>query len=163
MNRRQTFSRRTMSRTCLVRRANWSNIVTRVVSSGSTSGFTEASSAMRSRTRSAKAARLGVPNLRPPSRRTARTTFSIERISFRTERRATRSERHSRQGTALDVDLPVPARAHDLGQRPGVVAVGLVWHRLHGRVGVAFARTLTHDDHVVVEATGNASAVAEVI
>src|ERR671912_811517 len=27
----------------------------------------------------------------------------------------------------------------------------------------AFARTLTHDDHVVVEATGNASAVAEVI
>src|SRR3954465_1360345 len=36
-----------------------------------------------------------------------------------------------------------------------------------GRVGMtrdhlaAFARTLTHDDHVVVEATGNASAVAE--
>jgi hypothetical protein len=27
----------------------------------------------------------------------------------------------------------------------------------------AFARTLTDDDHVVVEATGNASAVAEVI
>ena len=27
----------------------------------------------------------------------------------------------------------------------------------------AFARTLTHDDHIVVEATGNASAVAEVI
>jgi transposase len=38
-----------------------------------------------------------------------------------------------------------------------------------GRVGMtrdhlaAFARALTHDDHVVVEATGNASAVAEVI
>jgi transposase len=38
-----------------------------------------------------------------------------------------------------------------------------------GRVGMtrdhlsAFARTLSHDDHVVVEATGNASAVAEVI
>ena len=38
-----------------------------------------------------------------------------------------------------------------------------------GRVGMtrehleAFARTLTHDDHVVVEATGNATAVAEVI
>ena len=38
-----------------------------------------------------------------------------------------------------------------------------------GRVGMtrdhlaAFARTLTHDDHVVVEATGNASAVTEVI
>ena len=38
-----------------------------------------------------------------------------------------------------------------------------------GRIGMtrdhlaAFARTLTHDDHVVVEATGNASAVAEVI
>lgn len=38
-----------------------------------------------------------------------------------------------------------------------------------GRVGMtrdhltAFARTLTHDDHVVVKATGNASAVAEVI
>jgi transposase len=38
-----------------------------------------------------------------------------------------------------------------------------------GRVGMtrdhltAFAKTLTHDDHVVVEATGNASAVAEVI
>jgi transposase len=38
-----------------------------------------------------------------------------------------------------------------------------------GRVGMtreglaAFARTLTDDDHVVVEATGNASAVAEVI
>jgi transposase len=27
----------------------------------------------------------------------------------------------------------------------------------------AFAQTLTHDDHVVVEASGNASAVAEVI
>src|SRR3712207_6114326 len=27
----------------------------------------------------------------------------------------------------------------------------------------AFARTLTHDDHVVVEATGNAAAVAEVL
>ena len=27
----------------------------------------------------------------------------------------------------------------------------------------AFARTLTHDDHVVVEATGNATAVAEVL
>jgi transposase len=38
-----------------------------------------------------------------------------------------------------------------------------------GRIGMtrdhlaAFARALTHDDHVVVEATGNASAVAEVI
>jgi transposase len=38
-----------------------------------------------------------------------------------------------------------------------------------GQVGMtrdhltAFAKTLTHDDHVVVEATGNASAVAEVI
>ena len=38
-----------------------------------------------------------------------------------------------------------------------------------GRVGMtrehleAFARTLTHDDHVVVEATGNATAVADVI
>ena len=38
-----------------------------------------------------------------------------------------------------------------------------------GRVGMtrdrlaAFARTLADDDHVVVEATGNASAVAEVI
>src|ERR1700712_2404078 len=38
-----------------------------------------------------------------------------------------------------------------------------------GRIGMtrdhlgAFARTLTHDDHVVVEATGNASAVAEVM
>jgi transposase len=38
-----------------------------------------------------------------------------------------------------------------------------------GRVGMtrehleAFARKLTHDDHVVVEATGNAAAVAEVI
>ncbi len=38
-----------------------------------------------------------------------------------------------------------------------------------GRVGMtrdhleAFARALTHDDHVVVEATGNAAAVAEVI
>jgi transposase len=27
----------------------------------------------------------------------------------------------------------------------------------------AFARTLSHDDHVVIEATGNASAVAEAI
>jgi transposase len=38
-----------------------------------------------------------------------------------------------------------------------------------GRVGMtrehleAFARDLTHDDHVVVEATGNAAAVAEVV
>jgi transposase len=38
-----------------------------------------------------------------------------------------------------------------------------------GRIGMtrehleAFARTLTHDDHVVVEATGNAAAVAEVL
>ena len=27
----------------------------------------------------------------------------------------------------------------------------------------AFARSLTHDDHVVIEATGNAAAVAEVL
>jgi transposase len=38
-----------------------------------------------------------------------------------------------------------------------------------GRVGMtrkhleAFARTLSHDDHVVVEATGNATAVADII
>ena len=38
-----------------------------------------------------------------------------------------------------------------------------------GRIGMtrdhlgAFARTLTHDDHVVVEATGNAAAVVEVL
>ena len=38
-----------------------------------------------------------------------------------------------------------------------------------GRIGMtrdhldAFARTLTHDDHVVIEATGNATAVAEVM
>ena len=38
-----------------------------------------------------------------------------------------------------------------------------------GRIGMtrnqlaAFAKTLTHDDHVVVEATGNASAVADAI
>lgn len=38
-----------------------------------------------------------------------------------------------------------------------------------GRIGMTgddltvFAKMLTHDDHVVVEATGNASAVAEVI
>ncbi|WP_289014248.1 hypothetical protein [uncultured Methylobacterium sp.] len=38
-----------------------------------------------------------------------------------------------------------------------------------GRIGMtrdhltAFAKTLTHDDYVVVEATGNASAVVEVI
>ncbi len=38
-----------------------------------------------------------------------------------------------------------------------------------GRIGMtrdhlgAFARSLTHDDHVVVEATGNAAAVAEVL
>src|SRR3954470_19824749 len=38
-----------------------------------------------------------------------------------------------------------------------------------GRVGMtrdhltAFAKTLTHDDHIVIEATGNASAVAEVV
>src|SRR4029077_18598683 len=38
-----------------------------------------------------------------------------------------------------------------------------------GRIGItrnqlaAFAKTLTHDDHVVVEATGNASAVVDAI
>jgi transposase len=38
-----------------------------------------------------------------------------------------------------------------------------------GRIGMtrehleSFARTLTHDDHVVVEATGNATAVSEVL
>ena len=38
-----------------------------------------------------------------------------------------------------------------------------------GRIGMsrkhleAFARTLTHDDHIVVEATGNAAAVTEVL
>jgi transposase len=38
-----------------------------------------------------------------------------------------------------------------------------------GKIGMtrqhlrAFARTLTHDDHVVIEATGNAAAVSEVL
>jgi hypothetical protein len=38
---------------------------------------------------------------------------------------------------ALDVDLPIPAGAHDLRQRAGIVAVGLVRHRLHRRIGAA--------------------------
>src|SRR3546814_20059539 len=39
--------------------------------------------------------------------------------------------------SALNVNLLVPARAHDLRQRPGVVAVGLVGHSLHRRIGSA--------------------------
>lgn len=35
----------------------------------------------------------------------------------------------------LDVNLPVTARRHDLGERAGIVSVGLVGHRHHGRVG----------------------------
>ena len=42
-----------------------------------------------------------MPSLRPASRSTARTTFSIVRISLSTVRRATRSERHSRHGRLL--------------------------------------------------------------
>jgi hypothetical protein len=33
--------------------------------------------------------------------------------------------------------LPIPARAHDLRKRAGIVAIGLVRHRLHGRIGLA--------------------------
>jgi hypothetical protein len=85
-----------MSSTCLVRRANSRSMVARIVSNGVTSDATEASSPASSRTRSAKAARDGVPSLMPASRRIARTTFSIVRISLRIVRRATRSERHRR-------------------------------------------------------------------
>lgn len=34
------------------------------------------------------------------------------------------------------MDLPIPASAHDLRQRAGVIAVGLVGHRLHRLVGL---------------------------
>jgi transposase len=54
-----------------------------------------------------------------------------------------------------------------------VFAEAVMWEngtiRRFGRIGMTrdhlavFAQTLTHDDHVVIEATGNASAVAEVI
>ncbi len=90
------------SRTCcLVKRASCSNMVARIARSGSTSGFTERSSRTKSRTLLAKAARPGEPSFRPASRNTARITFSIERISLSTVRRATKSERHSRDWRLL--------------------------------------------------------------
>src|SRR3546814_9959395 len=55
-----------------------------------------ASSPASSWTLAAKILRPGVPSLRPASRSAARTTFSSERIWFRTARRATRSDRHCR-------------------------------------------------------------------
>ena len=52
--------------------------------------------------------------------------------------RAPRDKERSPETTlpAFDVYLPVPSRSHDLGQRPGIVAVRLVRHRLHCRVGL---------------------------
>src|SRR5215210_3560131 len=86
---------------------------------------------------------------------------------------------------SADPSLPCcpPAPVNSTGGGRLMRVVGLDIHRVFaeavmledgavrrlGRVGMtrdhlaAFARTLTHDDHVVVEATGNASAVAEVI
>lgn len=37
---------------------------------------------------------------------------------------------------ALHMHLPIPARAHDLRKRAGVVAIGFVRHRFHRRVGL---------------------------
>jgi transposase len=80
--------------------------------------------------------------------------------------------------------LPASFRkVNQQARRQGVRVVGLDIHRVFaeavmldgvkikrlGRVGMtrehleAFARTLTHDDHVVVEATGNATAVADIM
>ena len=74
-------------------------------------------------------------------------------------------------------------KSEPAGEEAEVRVVGLDIHRVFaeavmldgvrikrlGRVGMtrehleAFARTLTHDDHVVVEATGNATAVADIM
>ncbi|MCY1299519.1 hypothetical protein D9M70_490490 [compost metagenome] len=85
-----------MSRTCFVSRANSFIITLRIARSGSTIAITCVSPLANSRTRPAKAVRDGVPSLTPASRIIALTTFSIERISFSTVRRATRRERQRR-------------------------------------------------------------------
>ncbi|OWK18989.1 hypothetical protein AJ88_46890 [Mesorhizobium amorphae CCBAU 01583] len=105
ISRRQTSSLRTMSRTCFVRRANSLSMEPRIESCGST--ITIASASASSRTPSAKAVREGLPSLTPASRRMARTTFSVLRISFSTVRRATNSARHNRLFTCTCRYQPV--------------------------------------------------------
>jgi hypothetical protein len=89
-------SSRTMSRTCLVNLANSRSITPSISSRGSIMRAKTSSPPIRSLARTTKSFRAGVPSLRPVSRKMARTTFSIDRISLRTVRRATRSERQDR-------------------------------------------------------------------
>ena len=135
ISRRQISSSRAMSRTRFVRRANCSSIVARIASSGATSGITSGSPPASSRTRAAKAARrraeleAGLPQ--------HRAHHVLDRPHF-VQHRAARDEERSPEAAlpVLDVNLPEPPRAHDLRQGAGVVAIGLVGHRLHRGVGL---------------------------
>src|SRR3954452_25598765 len=110
-------------------------MVPSTVRSGSTSGRISGASPASSRTRPAKSARAGVPSLIPPSRKMALPTFSIARISLSTVLRATRSERQSRDWRDLTWTCRYqPVRMIWASARAS--AVGLVRHRLHGRLGL---------------------------
>lgn len=82
-----------------------------------------------------KAVRDGVPSLMPASRRIARATFSMVRISSSTVRRAASRERQRSQAlAALDVNRPEqPARVIYVNARASFLSV--LFGRFHRRIG----------------------------
>src|SRR3954452_10896596 len=97
ISRRQTGSSRTTARICLVSRASSRVMTSTTASSGSAPADRTRSPDVSSRTRAANFLRLGLPSLRPVSRSSARTPFSMSRILFSTSRRAASRARQERQ------------------------------------------------------------------
>src|SRR4051812_3783845 len=105
-------------------------MVSRIARSGWTIGITARSSPASSRTRPAKALEAGLAQDSPDH--VLDRPHLVEHGAPGDQKRAPQSA-----PAALDMHLPEPARPHDLSQRPGIVAIGLVGHRLHGRVRLA--------------------------
>lgn len=127
ISRRQTSSLRTMSRTCFVRRANSLNMTPRIASSGSTIAITSEAGKRAARRQAQLDA--GLAQDRPHC--------VLDRTHLVQHRAAGNQQRTPQPALpALDMHLPIPASAHDLRQRAGVIAVGLVGHRLHRRIGL---------------------------
>lgn len=96
-------------RTCFVSRPNSRSMAARIISSGSTSGMTSRSVPANSRTRLAKAV-ASLPQERPD--------HVLDGAHFVQHRAAGSPETAL---PALDMHLSIPAGAHDLRQRAGII------------------------------------------
>ena len=122
-------------------------MVARTASSGSASAITSGSLAAICHVLPAKSARLCAPSLLSPSRKMARTTFCIERISFITVRCATskRQRRHGRLLTCTCRNQPVRMIC---AKARAIITIGLVRH--HRALSLARLNRMQADPHPAI-------------